>query len=1100
MAYYIVPAGSPNHKLVLEARDTDTPTYPYIPSGHTISWRKNGIVVKSGSTGDVAMLRINTTEVADAHLTASDTGAFVDFEIDSGTFSNPVVLSNTAPTIESARMLTDPYGFVLPSPTIAWEFDDADGDQPWVYRVKIGTTLGGTELFDSGYIYLPQGIDLDGDGIVTADDVAILTALPGYPGIIYTDPAFDPAFDLNKDGVINTLEHDILTANMNGSPPVGPTEFQYALPITIPEGTAFFWTIEMTDGEKFNPFDTDYPPVDPTRVFVTANGTGTVNTSPICSNVLVNGQVPGSIVPVVKPSISWTYTDSDGQPQTAVQIVVAADPAFSNVLWDSGKIYSAITTVIYNFDNTGRTLPAHALLYVNVRVYDSFDDISASGLGSTFFAFASNPVLSNVLVDSKTNPLDLDDPLPTITWQKTDVDNDPLAGYEVRIADNSTDLGTDSFIGNVDATGIIVTPEAHQYTYRRDICVYGDLQDGVKYYFQVRVYDPYGGFSSWATGYFQLNAPPTAEDLSITPSSPYTSDSLTANYTFVDPGGTESDKTQIQWYKNGVEQSSLRNSLTVDHSYLSPGQSWHFTVRPHDGIAYGLTYTADAVVISNRAPTATIISLLPARPRKSDDLKASFLLDDPDDDPVTAILKWYKDGVDQTELRNSAVVPSSYLTKGDTWYFTLQPYDNYGVGDMETSDSVVVVNTPPEIDLILVEGAVAPTGVTNPNPTFKWRFIDEDGEAQSNYHLVIGTEPLRTSGAMQSILPSGQFMVNGIVSTASSSGSVLAGNDIFDSGSISSSDDNYKYVTEDDKPRLNLLPSDVVSVSGYVLYPDGSKMNLLTGVTKGELGFRYSGQSGTFGFTLNYEMDGRACKYALYVDSSKVDEFQAPRGMGSASQTMKSIRLDSGSTVKIVATPVDTNAFGTFVSLSLAPMTKFEVRGSDFDELSGYVSQSNGSIILSGLAGTATYAFQFPSSDNYDVELHYVTEASGNPSLVAYVNDVAIMNFTYESGAASRIRTATSVQISRGDVLSLVGTAQGGARARVSKLVFIPKETLTYGARLDEGRTYYASVKVNDGTAWSDWYTTRFAMSGSAWLNVSNTTGWTIEATFKLTS
>jgi hypothetical protein len=70
----------------------------------------------------------------------------------------------------------------------------------------------------------------------------------------------------------------------------------------------------------------------------------------------------------------------------------------------------------------------------------------------------------------------------------------------------------------------------------------------------------------------------------------------------------------------------------------------------------------------------------------------------------------------------------------------------------------------------------------------------------------------------------------------------------------------------------------------------------------------------------------------------------------------------------------------------------------------------------------------------------------------------------------------------------------------VSKLVFIPKETLTYGARLDEGRTYYASVKVNDGTAWSDWYTTRFAMSGSAWLNVSNTTGWTIEATFKLTS
>jgi len=1097
MAYYIVPTGTPNHKLVLEARSTDVPTPPYMPSGKTINWRKNGIVIKSGSTDDASMLKVNTSDTADAHFTAADSNGQVDFEID-GVFSNPVSLSNNLPTIESARVVSDAYGLCYESPLVAWKFVDADEDEPWKYRVKLGTAAGLGDLFDSEYVFLPQGLDLDGDGVVTSDDVSIITSLPGYPGIITTDPSFDEAYDLNKDGVIDAADVAVLNANMDGSPPVGPVDFSYRIPVTLAEGTTFHWTIEVTDGQKVDPFAIDYPP-EPARTMVTASGSATVNTSPTCTNVLVNGQAPGSVVPVATPAISWTYADVDGQPQEIFHVRVAADPSFSDVLWDSGEVHSSATSIVYNYDGTGRALTPHVMLYVHVRVYDTFHNEEMSGIGTSWFFFSGIPVLSNVLVDSRRNPLDLNDPLPTLTWQHSDVDGDQLAGYEVRIADHSTDLGTDSFIGNVDATGTRITPEAHQYTYREEACVYGPLQDGVKYYFQVRGYDVYGSASEWNTGYFRLNSPPTATNVRVLPTEPYTSDDLTADYTFVDEEGTESDKTEVRWYRNGVEQSGLRNQRTISSAYTVPNDSWYFTVRPHDGVEYGSTYPSSSVTIYNRVPTATIIGLLPENPRKDDDLRAIFLLDDPDGDPVTAILKWYKSGVEQPALRNSALVPSSYLAKGDVWHFTVQPYDDYSVGEIETSSSVTVLNTPPSIDLMLVEGSVSPKDVSNPNPLIKWRYVDEDEDDQSRYHLAIGTEPLRTSGAQNALLPSSQFLVNGIVSTASGAGTVLAGNDVFDSGSVASSASSYKYLTEDDKPMMNLLPSDVSSSTGYVLSTDGSEMTLVSGSNRGEINFSYSGESGTFSFELSYNMDKKACRYAMFVDGIKIDEFQSPRASGAATQLLKSARLDSGSTISLTATPVDEKASGSFVKLSLAPKTRFEVRCSEFDELSGYVSQADGSIVLSGLAGTASYAFQFPSSSSYDVELHYVTEMTGSPSLVLYADDAAIMNFTYEKGAASRIRIARSVQINRGDVVRISGTSQGGALARVSKLVFIPKETLSYGARLEEGRTYYASVKVNDGAAWSDWYTTRFTMDGSAWASkVSNANGWTIETTFQL--
>ena len=1044
MTYYIQPQGTPSHKTTLAAK---VDTGPSILPGHTIQWRQDGAVIKSGGTGIAANLFLNS-----GTFDATDTGTIIDFVIDGADTSLPVILSNQRPTV-SASVVTDAYNRTLGRPTINWAYSDADGDPQFFYRVRFGSAIGLGDFYDSGKVL---------------SSVQTLT----YPN----------------------------------SQPV------------IPAGATYYWSVEVGDGEKANPTDPDTP--EPVRFGATANGSAVVNTIPVVTNVQVNGVSGGAtLIGSLAPTISWTYSDIDGQPQQAYRVMVSIDPAFlTGILWDTGLAQGSGANVVYDFNGTGTALPSHVSVYVQVKVKDTLEE---SAYASTSFVVSNKPVITELTVDNITNPLNVKNQYPWFNWAYRDLDGDPLEAYEIRVSNTNEDLGTDAFVGSIWQPGKTVTPQSYKVQLGEDAfpgCMLpAELLPGIRYYFQVKVYDDYEE-SDWAVGFFQFNNPPTATNLVIIPANPFffvlNNDDLRATYDFVDDvGDVESDKTQIKWLRKRTTDASfvsipsLANGKIVSNEETRPGDQWKFSVRPNDGAEYGPEAFSSPVTVLNLAPTASSLAIVPPSPTTRDDLQALFALSDPDAKSSTklvATIRWYKNGTEQQALKNAATIPSSVTSYGDEWYFTVVPNDGYDNGPLAISAKATIRNTPPRINSFSVDGQILPKGVRNGTPTFGWSYFDEDAQAQQKYHFILGTRPIRTSVAASTGGGSVSNMTvqfggdDGIVASARN-GTIKAGNEIFDSGAVASSQPSFKYVTEDSLKNFSATASTFASLTNYVLAPDLQSIAIRSGATDGTATMSFGGASGVYDIEFLYSKEeGKSAAYKLMVDGVAVGQFSSVPGTGSSTYVFSTVKVDQGSSVSVAGSAVSAGAKARFQQLRFDAVTSLLVMGQDFTTLSGYVKDGSGGIKLAGLAGTASMNFPYPSG-TYDVEVVYVTETSGQPTVTLNVNALTVDSWTYQIGAATRSRFKKAITLAKGDVVKFSGTRNGGALARIRQIIFRPTQTTNVGARLAEGLTYYAAVRVFDGVDWSDWYATKFAMAGTAWISVSNAKGWTIEATVQTT-
>ena len=102
-----------------------------------------------------------------------------------------------------------------------------------------------------------------------------------------------------------------------------------------------------------------------------------------------------------------------------------------------------------------------------------------------------------------------------------------------------------------------------------------------------------------------MNSPPAASNVRITPSSPFTDDDLTGNYSFSDADEDEESSTEIRWYKNDMLQAVYNNVLTIPSEATSEGEEWYFTVRPNDGTDFGNLAKSNVVTIQ-KLPTYTL--------------------------------------------------------------------------------------------------------------------------------------------------------------------------------------------------------------------------------------------------------------------------------------------------------------------------------------------------------------------------------------------------------------------------------------------------------------------------------------------------------------
>ncbi len=414
------------------------------------------------------------------------------------------------------------------------------------------------------------------------------------------------------------------------------------------------------------------------------------NTAPTASNVQITPASPSSTSSL---SVTYNYADADSDAELG-----------SEIRWyRNGVLQPSL--------NDQRTVPGPLTLNdqwsYTLRPRDGAD-LGAVVASTTVVVGSSAPTVTNVRITPA--PPRTDDAL-TVSYTYSDPDNQPETGSQIRWFKNGV--------------------EQTAYTNLRTVPASATTK-GDNWSFTIRPCDntPVCGVTQTSPTATVINTAPAASSPAITPASPRGTDTLTASYTYADPDSDAENGSEIRWFKNGVEQTSLANQRTVPAGTAARGQTWYFTVRPRDGADFGATVSAAPVVIANSAPSASQAVLAPASPRATDTLTASYTYSDPDGDVQSgSTVRWFRNNVEETSLINAVSVPPSRLAKGQSWRFTVSPSDGAATGTTVNSNTVTIQNSPPAAAGLAITPATPNAG----EPLVaSYSYADADGDPQSS--------------------------------------------------------------------------------------------------------------------------------------------------------------------------------------------------------------------------------------------------------------------------------------------------------------------------------------------------------------------------------
>jgi hypothetical protein len=482
----------------------------------------------------------------------------------------------------------------------------------------------------------------------------------------------DADSDGESESEIRWYKNGVLQGNLNDSLTVqaGNTS----------KGENWYFTVRPNDGTEFGDLQ--------------QSSSGTIgNTVPTASDVAISPGVPLTDDTL---SASYTYFDDDYDGQSATQIVWYKDGVLQGALNDSITVDSSYTSKGEEW-------------HYKVRPSDGTD------YGS-WVECSTNKTIGNTAPTA--NNLDLSPSNPV-------TGNDLTAGYDYSDVDSDSESGTqivwykDGVLQDIlnDSTEV-----AASYTSK-----------GEEWHFKARPNDgeDLGSWVSVGTNVTIGNTAPTTSNLDLSPSSPITGNDLTADYDFSDADSEGESGSEIRWYKNGVLQGSLNDSLTVQVGNTSKGENWYFTVRPNDGTEFGDLQQSSSVTIGNTAPTASDATISPGTLLTGDTLTASYTYFDADSDGQSGTqIIWYKDGVLQGVLNDSTDVAASYTSKGEEWHYKVRPSDGTDYGNwVDCSSNKTIGNTAPTASNL----EISPSNPTTSNSlSINYDWTDNDpGDSES---------------------------------------------------------------------------------------------------------------------------------------------------------------------------------------------------------------------------------------------------------------------------------------------------------------------------------------------------------------------------------
>ncbi len=224
------------------------------------------------------------------------------------------------------------------------------------------------------------------------------------------------------------------------------------------------------------------------------------------------------------------------------------------------------------------------------------------------------------------------------------------------------------------------------------------------------------------------NSKPTVSEVLISPENPNTNSQLWANYNYLDLDTDPEVGTEIQWYRNGELVVGLKNKVTFSGNSTVKGEKWYFTVRPRDGQEFGEIVQSNTVTIQNTPPFAFNLKISPTFPLGDDELKASYIYSDVDNDNESQPeIKWFKNGIEQILYQDQFNVQSNVTEKGDLWYFKLRVFDGTDYSEEYTSHYVIIENS--KAIIIFMQPAVGKIELNETETVdFSISAVDPDGD------------------------------------------------------------------------------------------------------------------------------------------------------------------------------------------------------------------------------------------------------------------------------------------------------------------------------------------------------------------------------------
>ena len=393
------------------------------------------------------------------------------------------------------------------------------------------------------------------------------------------------------------------------------------------------------------------------------------NNPPSVSNVQITPSMATSLDDL---TLAYTYSDQDGDLEAGTSIHWFKNGGHQTQFNDQLTISKTHTT--RNDDWWAKVTPSDG------------EDVGSEVQSNIVTVFNAPPTIASAVLTPST-PTNDDDLSASVTGSN-DNDGDVLS-YEYRwYLDGSLQNGL---------ANLTVVPS---YATRS-----GDAWE-----VEIRAYDG-EDYSSWVRSTAisiseqTSNSAPTVDSISISPSSPTTSDSLTASSTSSDADVDAIVQTEYRWLKNGV--LTAFSSSILDASVTSKNDIWSVEIRVNDGTDWSVWTASSTIQVLNTRPHLDGASISASEASTDQNVTVNASMSDIDGDTLTVLIVWYLDGTEQPAYNNLATLPSSATTKGDTWTAVLQADDGEDVSSQSQTVSVSIINTEPQLSIVLDEGVTS---------------------------------------------------------------------------------------------------------------------------------------------------------------------------------------------------------------------------------------------------------------------------------------------------------------------------------------------------------------------------------------------------------